>query len=177
MTVILLRLSSTAYALIFIPSRRWCFCTSALSQCYFSQTLTTSCRAQPSGTSPPGLRSPKRSTGTFQCGGVAIVLVIACLPNLPPTDRSDGSKWRELDYVGAFLSIAMVTLLLLPLQWGGNTRPWSDPLVIALLVVVRELAGSVVPAHADGLDRGSCLFLSLSRGSIGWGRRPSFRPR
>lgn len=41
-----------------------------------------------------------------------------------------------LDYVGAALSIGMVTCLLIPLQWGGNEKPWSDRSVIALLIVV-----------------------------------------
>ena len=112
-----------------------------------------------------------------QCGGVAIVLVVACLPNLPPTDRGDGSKWRELDYIGAFLSVAMVTLLLLPLQWGGNTRPWSDPVVIALLVVVGFLFVFVGLESTDHLTRESFSSLCLSPGSIGLDLKPSFRPK
>lgn len=35
----------------------------------------------------------------------------------------------------------MVTALLLPLQWGGVTKPWSDPAVYALFPVFAVLLG------------------------------------
>lgn len=75
----------------------------------------------------------------FQCGGVAIVLVLLFLPNLPPAERTSTvrEKWLGLDYLGALLSVAFVTTLLIPLQWGGNVKPWNDPAIIALFVVVR----------------------------------------
>jgi len=44
-------------------------------------------------------------------------------------------KWLALDHLGTVLCLGMVTSLLLPLQWGGNTRPWSDKTVIAMLCV------------------------------------------
>ncbi|GJE92686.1 MFS general substrate transporter [Phanerochaete sordida] len=71
------------------------------------------------------------------CGGVAVVLVLLFLPNLPPAERGTSMReqWKRLDYIGAILSIAFVTTLLIPLQWGGNVKPWNDPAVIALLVV------------------------------------------
>ncbi|KAL7277614.1 hypothetical protein ACG7TL_008541 [Trametes sanguinea] len=70
------------------------------------------------------------------CGGLAILLVLIFLPNIPPSERlSSRDRWLRLDYLGAFLSVAFVTTLLIPLQWGGNLKPWSDPAVIALLVV------------------------------------------
>lgn len=75
----------------------------------------------------------------MKCGGLAILLVLYALPNIPPPKVSSGPayrKWLQLDYIGALLSIGMVTCLLIPLQWGGNERPWNDPTVIALLAVV-----------------------------------------
>ncbi|CAK5278914.1 unnamed protein product [Mycena citricolor] len=42
---------------------------------------------------------------------------------------------RSLDWIGVFLSVGMVTLFLIPIQWGGNVRAWNDPVVIALLVL------------------------------------------
>ncbi|CAL1711124.1 unnamed protein product [Somion occarium] len=70
------------------------------------------------------------------CGGVAIAVVYFTLPSMSPPDFSDKGwrKWLQLDYIGAVLSVAAITLLLIPLQWGGNVRSWNDPLVIGLLV-------------------------------------------
>jgi len=39
-----------------------------------------------------------------------------------------------LDWIGAVLTLGAVTSLLLALQWGGNTKPWKDPTIIALFV-------------------------------------------
>jgi len=50
-------------------------------------------------------------------------------------------KWMSLDFLGGFLSLAMITSLLLPLQWGGNTREWNDPVVIGLLAAVSTYFG------------------------------------
>ncbi len=47
--------------------------------------------------------------------------------------------WRRivgLDWIGTILCLGMVTSLLLALQWGGVTKPWSDKSVIACLCVV-----------------------------------------
>jgi hypothetical protein len=43
-----------------------------------------------------------------------------------------------MDWLGGLLSLGMITALLLPLQWGGNTREWNDKVVIALFAVVRS---------------------------------------
>ncbi|KAK1228815.1 hypothetical protein PQX77_008134 [Marasmius sp. AFHP31] len=45
----------------------------------------------------------------------------------------------RLDWIGGILNLGLFTSLLLPLQWGGNTRPWSDPAVIALFIVAGVL--------------------------------------
>ncbi|PVF94122.1 ABC transporter [Serendipita vermifera] len=44
-------------------------------------------------------------------------------------------KWFALDWIGAIISIALVTCLLLPLQWGGGTKSWNDKVVIVLFCV------------------------------------------
>ena len=104
------------------------------------------------------------------------MLVVFFLPNLAPTTRPQKSHWRELDYVGAFLSVAMVTLLLLPLQWGGNTRPWNDPLVIALLVAVSSLM-TRSPLRTLTTTRVSFLSSSSFYGSINVERELFYRLR
>ena len=40
-----------------------------------------------------------------------------------------------MDWLGGTLVLAAVTCLVLGLQWGGNTKPWSSGPVIATLVL------------------------------------------
>ncbi|KAF4613009.1 hypothetical protein D9613_010972 [Agrocybe pediades] len=72
-------------------------------------------------------------------GGLAFVIILLVLPSIPaPEDASTVTsttlqRWMRLDWTGSFLSICMTTMLELALQWGGNTKTWSDPAVIATL--------------------------------------------
>ncbi|KAG7090378.1 hypothetical protein E1B28_009497 [Marasmius oreades] len=45
------------------------------------------------------------------------------------------SPWLNMDWIGTLLSFGFVTFMLIALQWGGNERPWSDPVVIVFLVL------------------------------------------
>ncbi|KAG8837193.1 hypothetical protein FRC18_009818 [Serendipita sp. 400] len=75
-------------------------------------------------------------------GGFAIASAGFLLPVHPPIGASeDGPRppllkqWLNLDWIGAILSLGMVTTLILPLQWGGIEREWNDRLVIILFVI------------------------------------------
>ncbi|KAJ7657361.1 ABC transporter [Mycena polygramma] len=76
-------------------------------------------------------------------GAIAIVAVIFALPHLPTVIQKKSQSmlktWLHIDWVGAILSLAAVTMLLIAVQWGGNEKPWSDPTVIALLVLFAVL--------------------------------------
>ncbi len=74
----------------------------------------------------------------FQLGPVSMLAVQIFLPPQPPlvNEGSHFQRWLRLDWIGTFLSLGFVTMLLLALQWGGNTKPWSDPAVIVCLVLV-----------------------------------------
>jgi hypothetical protein len=54
------------------------------------------------------------------------------------------SRNLSLDWIGTVLSVAMTTALLLPLQWGGTTKPWSSPQVYALFPVFAVLVAAFV---------------------------------
>ncbi|KAF9445157.1 ABC transporter [Macrolepiota fuliginosa MF-IS2] len=70
-------------------------------------------------------------------GPISMLAVTIFLPAQPSLmhEGSHFRRWLNLDWFGTFLSLAMVTTLLLALQWGGNTKPWSDPGVIVCLVL------------------------------------------
>jgi hypothetical protein len=71
---------------------------------------------------------------------LAIIFTFVFLPNNPAVglagDSSPFQRWKKLDWIGVSLSFAAVTVLLIALQWGGNQKPWNDPSLIALLVLV-----------------------------------------
>jgi len=56
----------------------------------------------------------------------SIATVLLFLPMSPPPvvpfykGKTTFQKWLSLDWIGAFISVAMITCLLLPLQWGGS---------------------------------------------------------
>lgn len=71
-------------------------------------------------------------------GAGAVLLVILLLRPRPVPNASGSSTLRRLmglDWIGAILTLGIVTSLLLALQWGGNTKPWNSPVIIALFVV------------------------------------------
>ncbi|KAJ6585707.1 major facilitator superfamily domain-containing protein [Mycena capillaripes] len=81
-------------------------------------------------------------------GGVSVAAVTFLLKTAPPLG-SDPTKrsWTDImrqvvrmDFFGATLVAASVTLLIASLQWGGNTKPWNDKAVIICFVFSGVLA-------------------------------------
>ncbi|CAG7852144.1 Uncharacterized MFS-type transporter C16A3.17c [Serendipita indica DSM 11827] len=81
-------------------------------------------------------------------GAVSVAAAFLFQPSNPPPPnplyegKTTAQKWLSLDWVGAFISVGMIICLLLPLQWGGVTRPWNDKVVIILFVVFAVLLGA-----------------------------------
>ncbi|KAF8206066.1 transporter [Mycena galopus ATCC 62051] len=81
-------------------------------------------------------------------GGVAMVVITILLnPVLPlgsdPIKRSRTDllhQVRDIDWIAAVLAAGAVTCLGLALQWGGNTKSWSDKAVIITFVFAGILA-------------------------------------
>ncbi|KAJ7035291.1 ABC transporter [Mycena alexandri] len=80
-------------------------------------------------------------------GGVSVCGVLFMVKAAPPlgsdpTKRSNRDIFQQIlrmDYVGATLIAGAVTTLVLALQWGGNTKPWSDKAVIICFVFAAVL--------------------------------------
>ncbi|KNZ72287.1 hypothetical protein J132_04081 [Termitomyces sp. J132] len=64
---------------------------------------------------------------------VAMCVVIFMLP-LKPVQGNVRSKLLAVDYIGAILTLAGCTLVILPLIWGGVTFPWKSAVVLAPLL-------------------------------------------
>src|SRR4051812_5236147 len=69
---------------------------------------------------------------------VAIILVAAKLPAHSTSDVAQSetghSRLRRIDFFGAFLLAGTVTSFLGALSLGGQSFPWSHPIVIGLLL-------------------------------------------
>ncbi|KAL5531054.1 hypothetical protein ACEPAG_3930 [Sanghuangporus baumii] len=70
-------------------------------------------------------------------GCVAFIVILIWLPYLSPIEQNQSvmQSWLTIDWLGTFLNFCMVTFLLIALQWGGNEKPWNDPVVIAFLAL------------------------------------------
>lgn len=65
-------------------------------------------------------------------GAVTLVAVVKLL-HLPHAKGSLREKLARIDFYGVIALVIGLVLILLPLNWGGNTREWNDPLIIGLL--------------------------------------------
>ncbi|KAL0575837.1 hypothetical protein V5O48_006127 [Marasmius crinis-equi] len=63
---------------------------------------------------------------------LASVVVLFVLP-LKPVEGDMRRKLLAIDYLGAFLTLASSTMIILPLVWGGVTFPWGSAVVLAPL--------------------------------------------
>jgi MFS family permease len=62
---------------------------------------------------------------------VSVLLVYFTVPS-PIRERRE-SAWKRIDFLGAFLLVTTLVLLLFGLNSGGNTVPWTHPLVLTTL--------------------------------------------
>lgn len=63
---------------------------------------------------------------------VVSALLVFFLVKVPPKTSSK-SYLSRIDFVGAFLTMSFLVVLLLGLNAGGNVVPWTDPLVLTTL--------------------------------------------
>lgn len=70
-------------------------------------------------------------------GAVAMAIIAFILKPLPPVRKglTLGQMLLNLDLLGELFLLPSIVCLLLALQWGGSTYPWSDGRIIALFVV------------------------------------------
>ncbi|KAI0407363.1 major facilitator superfamily domain-containing protein [Xylaria palmicola] len=89
-------------------------------------------------------------------GGVALAIIALVLrvPDREETRLPTRAKLSQLDAAGTLAILPAVVSLILALQWGGLTYPWSDRRIIALLTlgiflgIVFILVQALLPATA-----------------------------
>ncbi|KAF9090919.1 hypothetical protein BGX23_005596, partial [Mortierella sp. AD031] len=65
-------------------------------------------------------------------GAITVAAVVKLL-HLPRVSGSFREKINRIDFMGSIALIIGLVLVLLPLNWGGSTYEWDDPLIIGLL--------------------------------------------
>ncbi|OJJ70255.1 hypothetical protein ASPBRDRAFT_129786 [Aspergillus brasiliensis CBS 101740] len=76
------------------------------------------------------------------------------------------AKLASMDFVGCALFLAAVCCLLLALQWGGQTKPWSSSTVIGLLVGSAALALLFIFVQWKRQERALITLRVFSRRSV-----------
>lgn len=73
------------------------------------------------------------------CVGIPFVVYLVFFLNLPNQSAEEkvsfSKKVRSFDPLGTLIFVGGVTSLLLAVQWGGTTYPWSSSRIITLFVV------------------------------------------
>ncbi|KAL1799022.1 hypothetical protein ACET3X_003059 [Alternaria dauci] len=64
----------------------------------------------------------------------AIVFFFLRLPSTPREKLSVFTQVKRLDPIGLLFFVPSMVCLILALQWGGTSEPWSSPKIIGLLV-------------------------------------------
>jgi MFS family permease len=71
-------------------------------------------------------------------GGVALVVLLLLLPNTAPPKQRSKESWfkrvQEFDPIGTFLLTTGLVSLLLALQWGGESRVWTESRVLGTII-------------------------------------------
>ncbi|KAL3467006.1 major facilitator superfamily domain-containing protein [Aspergillus heterothallicus] len=90
--------------------------------------------------------------------GAFTIVAILLFFHVPPPQRSQrGAKAqiKHLDPLGVFFFIPCIVCLILALEWGGTTYPWSNPKMIGLLVTFAVLF--VVFVAVEVLNPGTAM--------------------
>lgn len=61
-----------------------------------------------------------------------------------PSEADSRSNWLRIDYMGAITLVLALVLLLLGLSLGGNTVPWTHPLVLTTLPLAAVVLAVIV---------------------------------
>jgi len=80
-------------------------------------------------------------------GAIAFVLSNRALKMLQTRRRA-----ANIDYLGAALLSAIITLCLLVMTWGGNAYAWTSPVILGLLVAACGLVALLVAQERRALD-------------------------
>lgn len=80
-----------------------------------------------------------------------------------PSRSSVGFKLAVLDWTGAFIILAVITCLLLCLQWGGTTYAWNSGIIIGTFVAFAVLLVIFVAYEKWGAGDSGILPLRLFR--------------
>lgn len=88
--------------------------------------------------------------------GFITALVILFLPTAKPARSAPFTEiLKQMDFPGTICLLPGVLCLLFALQWGGNTHPWSNARVVALLVLGGVLLICFAVIQSRSGDRGT----------------------
>jgi hypothetical protein len=78
-----------------------------------------------------------------------------------PTKATIKEKFLQMDFIGTFTIMASTTCFLLAAEWGGITKAWSSPDIIALIVLFGILLLTFIVNEWWQGDRAQLIFKLL----------------
>lgn len=103
--------------------------------------------------------------------GALVVIILIFILHTPPSKNTDSFKQQivKLDPVGTAVFLPGIVCLLLALQWGGTTYPWSNARVIVLLILAAILLIAFVYFQFRTGDNATVPIRIISQRSIAAG--------
>jgi hypothetical protein len=103
-------------------------------------------------------------------GGLVIAILLFILQNKPSKNKDTlKQQFMKLDPWGTLVFLPGIVCLLLALQWGGTTYPWSNPRIIVLFILSGILLGIFVFLQFKGGDYATVPIHIISQRSVASG--------
>jgi MFS family permease len=108
-------------------------------------------------------------------GGV-VLAVLAFILSTPKKKNTETLKQQlaKLDPIGTIVFLPGIVCLLLALQWGGTTYPWSNARIIALFILAGVLIGLFIYVQFVVGDRATVPIRIITQRSVAAGAFSSF---
>ena len=103
--------------------------------------------------------------------GAVVMTVLIFILHTPKSKNTDTIKQQmwKLDPFGTLVFLPGIVCLLLPLQWGGTTYPWSNGRIIALFILAAILIGIFIYIQFRMGERATVPIRIISQRSIASG--------
>ncbi|KKY27663.1 putative mfs multidrug [Phaeomoniella chlamydospora] len=85
-----------------------------------------------------------------------------------PVKSTDKARWKRVDFLGSFLLVTSLVLLLIGLNTGGNQVPWTHPLILTTIPLSFVVLAAYIYVEACGVPEPIIPVRLLTRRTVFW---------